>query len=139
MTGNLGYVGWIEGKKHFIIKNKTASGCCYPLEFYLFNKDNGKKEKNLGTLISDNYDNKFIVTLFDLNTALIYDLTDDKITKINLAEGRIANTLKRSGDLYPEPYFFDVKFIKGIFSMNYKYLDQKNKWKKEQIKLKLHP
>lgn len=139
MVGRLGFISWVETKDKFIIKNKTASGCCYPLEISLFNKNNGRKEKDLGILISDDRENRFIVTLLDFNTVQIYEVKSDKSTKINLAKGSIQNTLKKSGDFYPDKYFSDLKFENRVFSMNYQYLDQNDAWIKRKLKVELKP
>ncbi len=139
LTGRLGFISRTETKNHFIIKNKTISGCCEPLEIYQFNKNNGAEEKNLGTLIfeNDSGQNQFIVTLLDLNTLLFYEMRSDINFRINLTKGRIENTMKKNGDLHAEDYFHDIKLEKGIFTMKYTFLDKHNKWKNENIKIDL--
>ncbi|WHF52398.1 hypothetical protein QGN23_03740 [Chryseobacterium gotjawalense] len=138
-SGRLGFIEWTETKNYFLVKNKVISGCCEPLEIFLFNKDNGNKIKKLGTLISekDIGQNSYFLILQDLNTVLLFKSSDDQTYKFNLPKGRLEKSLKSSGDIHAEDYFKDAKFRNNIFTVNYKYLDENNRWKTAQLKIEL--
>jgi len=75
LTGRLGYTYWQEFKNYFIITNKLSSGS-QPAEYILFDKNLGKKIKELGNELIQNenyivfvnfYGDDFYMILFDKN------------------------------------------------------------------------
>lgn len=75
LTGRLGYTYWQEFKDYFIITNKLSSGS-QPAEYILFDKNSGKKIKELGNELIQNenyivfvnfYGDDFYMILFDKN------------------------------------------------------------------------
>ena len=141
-TGRLGYSNWKEYNSTFLIENRQISGCCYPSEYLLFNKNFGNIIKELGTsLYQTNEKDKrqFIVTLKDLNTIFITNLVTNKISTIKLPLGRLENSLKKSQYLFAEN-FFDQPIITNNFIMiSYKYTNPGSKnWKISTIKIDLN-
>jgi hypothetical protein len=63
MVGRIGYVGFIEYNNSFIAMNKSVSACCFPLDYYLYNKTNGQLKTELGSLLYYSENRKYPITV----------------------------------------------------------------------------
>jgi hypothetical protein len=143
LTGRLGYLSWAEYNNTFIIENRLVSGCCDPSEFVLFNKNNGKKIANLGREIYHSNIKKYpyFVTIDskESNFLKFFNLSTNKLFKINLPIGRIEKTLKITTEIFFESLFEEGEIKNGIFEIEYRYKTQHNgKWLIGEIKVDLN-
>ncbi|MFH7002505.1 hypothetical protein [Flavobacterium bizetiae] len=143
LTGRLGYTGWIEYGNTFMIENRLVSGCCDPLEYVLFDKNNGRKIANLGREIyrSDIKKYPYFVTIDseESNFLSFLNLSTNKIFKINLPKGRIDKTLKITTVIFYQTLFEEGEIKNGIFNIKYRYKTQRNgKWLIAEIKVDLN-
>ncbi|PIF47502.1 hypothetical protein CLU96_4560 [Chryseobacterium sp. 52] len=137
-TGRLGYRSWTEYKNSFLVENSVVSGCCQPGEYILYNKNNGEKIIELGTIISINHDgnNPYTITLKTDNKLLYTDLNNNKSYAIKIPKNKIESTLKNTNVLYPENLFENIEIKNGLLSIHLRYKESKqSNWKVEVIKL----
>lgn len=134
-TTRLGYIQWTEYKNSFLIENSKASGCCDPHEYILYSKETGKKIAELGTAIfsDDSSKNPYVLTMSGNDEVLFTNLNTNQSCRIKVSQKKIENTLKNSDILYAEELFENFQFKKGMLSMQLKYKDSGNFWKKEKI------
>ncbi|PIF33701.1 hypothetical protein CLU81_4322 [Flavobacterium sp. 9] len=143
LTGKLGYAGWTEYENTFMVENRLISGCCDPSEFVLFDKNNGKKNANLGREIyhSNIKQYPYFITIDSKETNFLsfLNLRTNKIFKINLPKGRIEKTLKITTEIFFENLFEEGKIKNGIFEIEYRYKTKdKGKWLIGAIKVDLN-
>ncbi|MBF4484109.1 MULTISPECIES: hypothetical protein [unclassified Flavobacterium] len=143
LTGRLGYLSWAEYNNTFIIENRLVSGCCDPSEFVLFDKNNGKKIANLGREIYHSNIKKYpyFVTIDskESNFLNFFNLSTNKLFKINLPKGRIEKTLKITTEIFFESLFEEGEIKNGIFEIEYRYKTRHNgKWLIGEIKVDLN-
>ena len=135
-TGRLGYKSWTEFRNSFLIENSVVSGCCQPNEYILYNKNNGNKISDLGTLVYLEKTGKqpFVIT-FKRNDDLFFtDLRDNKSYVVKIPKDKIDKTMKNSDELYAENLVGNVQMKNGLLSMELRYkVSKKGKWKKEII------
>ena len=128
LTGKMGYQYGGAFKKVFLIRNKYAKEL--PPEYILFDKATGKPTKTISTIL---YFSGTLIVYFDhnaLDAINIYNIDSEKLQKILLPKGRVAFTLKNSGEIYPESLVENV-LIKGqSVSVKYKYQkkETRNTW-----------
>ena len=135
-SGRLGYRNWREYKNAFLIENSLVSGCCQPSEFTLYNKNNGKKIAELGTIIffKDSKENQFALTFNNNNNLLFTKLNENKYCRIKIPQNLIEIALKNSNELYPENLFENIKFKNELLTFDIKYKEKQNSvWKKKTI------
>lgn len=135
-SGRLGYQSWTEFENSFLIENSLVSGCCQPDEYILYNKNNGDKISDLGTLVFIEKSGKkpFLLTLKGNDDLLFTDLSDSKSYVVNIPKDKIDKTLENSDELYAENLFGNVQMKNGLLSMELRYkVSKKGKWKKEII------
>lgn len=138
LSGRLGYRNWTEYKNSFLIENSPVSGCCQPSEYILYDKNNGRKIKELGTFIlSSNTENQpYIITLKSNDKLLFTDLQDNTSYPIKIPEDLIEETLKNSEELYPEKLFENIHIKKDVLFISLKYKEsKKTNWKMRNISL----
>ncbi len=143
LTGRLGYTSWIEYENTFMIENRLVSGCCDPLEYVLFDKNNGRKIADLGREIyhSDIKKYPYFVAIDSKKSNFLsfLNLRTNKIFKINLPKGRIEKTLKITDGIFSETLFKDGKIKNGIFEIEYRYKTKdKGKWLIGEVKVDLN-
>ena len=135
-SGRLGYQSWTEFENSFLIENSLVSGCCQPDEYILYNKNNGDKISDLGTLVFIEKSGKkpFLLTLKGNDDLLFTDLSDSKSYVMNISTDKIDKTLENSDELYAENLVGNVQMKNGLLSMELRYkVSKKGKWKKEII------
>ena len=135
-SGRLGYQSWTEFENSFLIENSLVSGCCQPDEYILYNKNNGDKISDLGTLVFIEKSGKkpFLLTLKGNDDLLFTDLSDSKSYVMNISTDKIDKTLENSDELYAENLFQNVQMQNGLLSIELRYkVSKKGKWKKKII------
>lgn len=115
LTTRLGYMYWTEYNKAFLITNHVISGCCDPVDYYLYNKTNGNLIKYLGSAVyvSESRELPFVVTLtnskYDFysnyNSLTIYNIDTYKEFKISIPKGDIKKSMKNNDFMFPEFLF----------------------------------
>ena len=151
LTTRLGYMYWTEFNKTFLITNHVISGCCDPVDYYVYNKISGDLIKYLGRAIyiSDNKKIPFVVTItnsnydtisqINYNSLSIYNLDTRKEFKLKLRKGEIENAMKNNEFMFPEEVFDTPIFINETLILKYsteKYGKEK-KLKNRTIKIYL--
>jgi hypothetical protein len=152
LTTRLGYMYWTEFNKTFLITNHVISGCCDPVDYYLYNKTSGDLIKYLGRAIyvSDNKKLPFVVSItnsnydtisrIDYNSLSIYNLDSRRQFKLPLPRGDIKKGIKNNDYMFPEDVFDTPILISGILILKYstdKYIKGKPlKYKTIKIDLK---
>ncbi len=137
LSGRLGYRNWTEYKNSFLIENSLVSGCCQPSEYILFDKNNGRKIAELGTVIfiSDTKNPPYIVTLKNNHQLLYTNLNNNTSYPVKIPEKIIENTLKNSEELYPENLFKNIHVKNKVLFISLKYKESKKPgWKVKTIK-----
>jgi hypothetical protein len=144
-TGRLGYSYAQEYKNRFLIKNRVISGCCAPMDFYLFDKSTGRLRKNLGKLIfysqkktlpfvisltNSSYDTAMII---DYNSLSVYNIDNNKAYFIKLPKGEIERAMKSTEEFNPE-FLFDEPIIKGTTVYLTYFFDKAENEKKRPTK-----
>ena len=135
-SGRLGYRNWTEYKNVFLIENSIVSGCCQPGEFILYNKNNGKKIAELGTIIflNDSKNIPFALTFKNNSQLLFTNLNENKFCEIKIPLNLIKKTLQNSNELYSENLFENIEFKNELLTFDIKYKETKNSnWKKKSI------
>lgn len=101
LTGRIGYVDQVEYKSTFLAQYNVISGCCTPPEFTLYNKENGKIEKQFGTLVFFNDNPKFPIAVkyIDNHTLRIYNIDTRKKYIVKLQKGFREDELNRPEQL----------------------------------------
>jgi hypothetical protein len=141
-TERLGYQYTSEFSTTFLIKNRVVSGCCYPAEFLLFNKENGSLIKDFGSILQFTTDlNKNFVVFFDqtLDAINIYNIESGSQFKVLLPNNRLDYTMRNSSELYPEALVENIEIIDAAVSIEYKYhtKGRKKVWLKDKIYIDL--
>jgi hypothetical protein len=144
LTERLGYVGWTEYKKTFLIENRMISGCCDPSQFILFDKNTGKKIRELGTQIYYDPSPKYpvFITLDGENADYItvLNVENNKTIRYKLPKNRIDLTLRISSELFAEALFDDGEIKNGKFTTSYNYkINEEDDWLKATIAIDLSP
>jgi hypothetical protein len=144
-TGRLGYSYAQEYKSKFLIQNRVISGCCAPLDFYLFDKSTGQLKKNLGKLIfySKNEKLPFAISLknssydttlvLDDNFLSVYNIDNNKTSYVKLPRGEIERAMKNTKETEPE-FLFDEPILKGTTVYLTYLLDKPESGKKRHTK-----
>jgi hypothetical protein len=129
-TEKLGYQYAAEYKSTFLIQNNLISGCCTPPGYLLFNKANGNKIKNLGSLIfySENRKYPFVVYIEKkmMNSLRFYDIDRKKTFSVSLPQNKISNTLQKGDLIYAEYLFEEPVMSKNRFSIALRYQNPGN-------------
>ena len=124
LTTRIGHVYFKEFKNTFLFTNKVISGCCDPVDYYLYDKSNGDSIKYLGRAIyvSDSASVPFVVTIrnsnydensmTDYNSLTIYNLDTRKEFKAPFPKGQIEKGVKNNDYMFAE-YIFDESEIKN--------------------------
>lgn len=136
LSGRLGYRNWTEYKKSFLIENSTVSGCCQPGEYILYDKNNGRKIADLGSIIFiSKYKNIPYTITLKTNSKLLYtNLNSSKSYPINIPKDKIEKTLKSAHEFYPENLFENIKIKNNILYIQLRYkVSKKAHWKIENI------
>lgn len=136
LSGKLGYRNWTEYKNSFLIENSLASGCCQPAEYILYDKNNGRKITELGTVIfiSDTKDQPYTVTLKNNHQLLYTNLNNNRSYPVKIPENLIENTLKNSEELYPENLFESIHVKNKMLFISLRYKESKKAdWKVKTI------
>lgn len=140
LSGRLGYRNWTEYKTSFLIENSLVSGCCQPGEYILYDKKNGRKIAELGSIIfiSNNKKSPYTLTL-KTNSKLLYtNLNNNKSYSIKIPNDKIEKTLKNTLELYPENLFENIKIKNNILYIHLKYKESKKaNWKIETITMNI--
>jgi hypothetical protein len=144
-TGRLGYSYAQEYKNKFLIQNRVISGCCAPLDFYLFNKSTGQLKKNLGKLIFYSQDKKlpFVISLknssydttlvLDDNFLSVYNIDNNKTYYVKLPKGEIERAMRNTEETQPE-FLFDEPILKRTTVYLTYLLDKPESEKKRHTK-----
>lgn len=99
-TGRLGYTYWQEFKDYFIITNKLSSGS-QPAEYILFDKNSGKKIKELGNELIQNEDYIFFVNFYgDDFYMILFDKNLNQLKQQKLPAEIINKSVENSNPLY---------------------------------------
>ena len=142
---------WTEFNKTFLITNHVISGCCDPVDYYLYDKTSGDLIKYLGRAIYVSEDKKipFVVSITNSNydtisrindnSLSIYNLDSRKEFKLAVPKGDIQKGVKNNDYFFPE-YVFDTPVLVGdILVLKYstdKYIKgQRLKYKTIKIDL----
>ncbi|WP_147436510.1 hypothetical protein [Chryseobacterium sp. 7] len=136
LSGRLGYRNWTEYKKSFLIENSIVSGCCQPGEYILYDKNNGRKIADLGSIIFiSKYKNIPYTITLKTNSKLLYtNLNSSKSYPINIPKDKIEKTLKSAHEFYPENLFENIKIKNNILYIQLRYkVSKKAHWKIENI------
>jgi hypothetical protein len=144
LTKRIGYVGFQEFRRSFLVENRVISGCCQPSDYYLYGKITGNLLKYLGRAIftssqrnvpyiisvtNSNYDT---ASKANLNSLTIYNLDNNKEYKLPLPKGDIKKGMINNNYVYPEEVFdmpADVKDNKIVI----KYSTQKHQKNKKFV------
>ncbi len=116
LTHKLGYVYFTEYETTFLAENRVASGCCYPNDFYLHDKNTGELIKYLGraVYVSEDKNSPFVISITnnnykdedtsepDYNSLTVYNLETRKEFKISLPAGDIDKGMNNNHFRYPE-------------------------------------
>ena len=125
LTERLGYQYETEYANSFLIRNRVVSGCCQPEDFLLLDKQNGNLIKDFGAILhfTTALKNNMIISFANdaLNAINIYDVGTGAQRKVALPKKRLANTMKISGELYPESLVENVEIIDTAAIVCYKY------------------
>ena len=136
LTTRLGYMYWTEFNKSFLVTNHVISGCCDPVDYYLYDKTNGNLIKYLGRSLytSENREMPFVVSITksfypfssipDYNSLTVYNLDTYKEYKINLPKGEVETAMKNNDFMFPEFVFETSEIKKGVLVL--KYTTEKN-------------
>lgn len=138
LSGRLGYRSWTEYKNSFLIENSLVSGCCQPSEYILYDKNNGRKIKELGTVvfINDTKDQPYMITLKTTHKLLYTNLNNNISYPIKIPANNIENTLRNSEELYPEKLFENIHLKNKMLFISLKYRESKESdWKVKIITL----
>ncbi len=131
LTTRLGYMYWTEFNKTFLITNHVISGCCDPVDYYLYDKTSGNLVKYLGRSLytSENRDIPFVVSITksnydhfaisNYNSLTVYNLDTHKEYRINIPKGDIERGMKNNDFMFPEFLFETPEIIKGILILKY--------------------
>ena len=145
LTTRLGYMYWTEFNTTFLITNHVISGCCDPVDYYLFDKSSGNLIKYLGRAIyvSDNKKVPFVVSITnsnystfsrkDYNSLSIYNLDSRKEFKLTLPRGYIKKAVKNNDFMFPEDVFETPILIRDILILKY-YIEKYTKEKRLNYK-----
>ena len=152
LTTRLGYMYWTEFNKTFLITNHVVSGCCDPVDYYLYDKTSGDLIKYLGRAIyvSDNRKFPFVMSIansnydtisrIDYNSLSIYNLDSRKEFKLTIPRGDIEKGIKNNDYLFPEDVFDTPILASDTLVLKYstdKYIKGKRlKYKTIKIDLK---
>lgn len=152
LTTRLGYMNWTEFNKTFLITNHVISGCCDPVDYYLYDKTSGDLIKYLGRAIyvSDNKKIPFMVSItnsnydtvsrIDYNSLSIYNLDSRKEFKLTLPRGDIKKGIQNNDYMFPEDVFDTPILVSDTLILKYstdKYVKGKRlKYKTIKIDLK---
>ncbi len=145
-TGRLGFSYANEYKMYFLIRNDVISGCCSPPEYYLFDKETGKQNANLGRVlyIDTNKNQPIIVKITNSNytdktakytSITIHNIDTDKKYLIPLSAKEIDKALKNAGEMYPE-YLFEEPQLSNQ-ELKLRYIISRQPLKKKTITIKL--
>lgn len=140
-SGRLGYKSWTEWENSFLIENSVVSGCCQPDEYILYNKNNGDKISDLGTLVYLEKTGKqpFVLTFKRNEDLLFTNLSDNKSYVVKIPKDKIDKTMKNSDEQHAENLFGNVQMKNGSLSMELRYkVSKKGKWQKEIIRFDLN-
>lgn len=129
-TDRIGPVEFVEYNNKILIGSKTASGCCYPLEYSLIDKIDGKLLEKIGTIIfysSEDKNKPFLVylnnksknyitfTIYNINTGIEKELKflSNQLVKIKI------NKDFNSNIIYQENIILDVTLTNNILAIQY--------------------
>jgi len=132
-TGRLGYTYWQEFKDYFIITNKLSSGS-QPAEYILFDKNSGKKIKELGNELIQNEDYIVFVNFYgDDFYMILFDKNLNQLKQQKLPAEIINKSVENSNPLYLIEIFDNIKLDNESITLEVKNYRSDLK---ENIKLK---
>ncbi len=115
LTGRIGHVYFYEYDRTFLFINKVISGCCEPVDYYLYDKKNGSLIEYLGRAIfvSENPNFPYFVSFensgfqeteqpFNLDKIAILNLNTLQSKQIDIPTDVAENIMKFKGGSYPE-------------------------------------
>jgi len=117
LTTRLGHIYFTEYKTSFLFTNTVISGCCAPVDYYLYDKASGNLIKYLGRAIFVSEDKKFPILVSvtnsnydttsttDYNSLTIYNLDNNKKYKITIPKGEIEKGMRNNEFMFPEDVF----------------------------------
>ncbi|WP_028981099.1 hypothetical protein [Sporocytophaga myxococcoides] len=131
LTTRIGQVYFKEFKNTYLYTNKVNSGCCDPVDYYLYDKTTGNLIKYLGgaLYVSDSISSPFIVTItnsnydkysmLDFNSLTIYNLDTRKEYKIEFDKGQIEKGIDNNNYMFPEYIFDETEIINDTLILKY--------------------
>ncbi len=131
-TTELGYDSFDEFDRTILVSNSPVSGCCYPPDYYIHDKNTGKLITYLGraVFVSENKKMPFVVSLTDskygdnttkkeYNSLSLYPLDNNKIVEFPLPKGEISKGMKKNDYLFPEELFQEPIVENNILKLVY--------------------
>lgn len=136
-TGKIGAQFGGGFKNVFLIRNKYAKEL--PPAYILIDKKTGIATKKIRAILFFSGTTIVYIDHKILDYINVYDIDTDKTQKMLLPKGRLAYTLKNSGEIYPESLVENVVIKGPLVTVYYKYQKKegKNTWFKDISKLQL--
>lgn len=122
-AGRIGYMDFMEYNSVFLAEKKPISGCCYPMEYDVYDKSTGKLTEQLGSLVhySENRDFPIVVSLENKPSPKlkITNLESSKHYFYVLPKDEIKLLLSEADPIFPNDIFDKIEQQSNLLILSY--------------------